>query len=140
MAGETTLTLIGNLTADPELRYTASGTPVANFTVAATPRVRDTSGGWRDGETLFLRCTIWNTPAEHTAESLTKGARVIVSGRLGQRSYDSADGERRTVYELTVEEVGPSLRYATAKLTKTTRETTTAGGGPSDGRGEQPPF
>jgi single-strand DNA-binding protein len=124
MAGETTITVIGNLTADPELRFTPSGAPVANFTVASTPRTFDKqSGEWKDGEALFLRCSIWRQPAENVSESLTKGARVIVTGRLRQRSYEPKDapGEKRYVIELDVEEIGPSLRFATAKVNKATR-------------------
>jgi single-strand DNA-binding protein len=120
MANETTLTVIGNLTADPELRYTKSGTAVADFTVASTPRsFRD--GAWQDGEPLFLRCTIWRQPAEHAADSLTRGDRVIVTGRLQQRSYETREGEKRTTVELLVDEVGASLRYATAKIAKVNR-------------------
>ena len=122
MAGETYLTVIGNLTADPELRFTPSGAAVANFTIASTPRTFDRqSGEWKDGEALFLRCSIWRQAAENVAETLTRGARVIVQGRLLQRSYETKEGERRTVVELAVEEVGPSLRYATAKVTKVAR-------------------
>lgn len=120
MANETILTIVGNLTDDPSLRFTPSGAGVANFTVASTPRTLDRqSGEWKDGEPLFLRCSIWRDAAEHVAESLTKGARVIVQGRLKQRSYEATDGSgKRTVYELEVDEIGPSLRYATAKVTK----------------------
>ena len=132
MAGDTTITVIGNLTADPELRFTPSGAAVANFTVASTPRTFDRqSNEWKDGDTLFLRCSIWREAAENVAESLTKGTRVIVSGRLVQRSYETREGEKRTVYELQVDEVGPSLRYATAKVTKTQR----SGGGGFGGGG-----
>lgn len=120
MAGETIITLVGNLTADPELRYTPNGLAVANFTVASTPRVYDRqSSEWKDGDALFLRCSVWRDFAEHVASSLTKGARVIVQGRLKQRSYETEAGERRSVMELEVEEIGPSLRYATAQVTKT---------------------
>jgi single-strand DNA-binding protein len=116
MAGDTTLTIIGNLTADPELRFTASGTAVANFTVASTPRQFDKqSGEWKEGATLFMRCAIWREAAENVAESLTKGARVIVTGRLTQRDYQTREGENRTVVELQADEVGPSLRYAAAR-------------------------
>lgn len=126
MAGETTITVIGNLTGDPELRFTPSGAAVANFTVASTPRTFDRqSNEWKDGDTLFLRCSIWREAAESVAESLTKGTRVVVVGRLVQRSYETREGEKRTVYELQVDEVGPSLRYATAKVTRTQR----SGGG-----------
>ena len=122
MAGETTLTIVGNLTADPELRFTPAGHAVAEFTVASTPRSYDRERGeWRDGEALFLRCTAWRQLAEHAAESLTKGTRVIVTGRLRQRSFELTEGVTRTVTELDVEELGPSLRYSTARVTKTTR-------------------
>ncbi len=121
MANETTLTLIGNLTADPELRFTKTGTAVADFTVASTPRsFRD--GQWQDGDPLFLRCTVWRETAEHVADSLKRGDRVVVTGRLQQRSYETREGEKRTTVELLVDEVGASLRYATAKLTKKERE------------------
>ncbi len=126
MAGETTLTIVGNLTADPELRYTPAGHAVADFTVASTPRSYDRHAGeWRDGEALFLRCTAWRQLAEHTAESLTKGTRVIVTGRLRQRSFELTEGGTRTVTELDVDELGPSLRHSTARVTKTTRTTPT---------------
>ncbi|WIY05559.1 single-stranded DNA-binding protein [Amycolatopsis mongoliensis] len=119
MAGDTIITLCGNLTSDPELRFTATGTPVANFTVASTPRTFNRSTGeWEDGEALFMRCTIWRQAAENVAESLTRGARVVVQGRLQQRSFQTQDGEKRTVMELTVDEIGPSLRYATTEVTK----------------------
>ena len=122
MAGETTLTIIGNLTGDPELRFTPSGAAVANFTVASTPRRYDSSAReWKDGETLFMRCSIWQAAAENVAESLTRGMRVIVQGRLKARSYETKEGEKRTVTELEVDEVGPSLRFAAAKVTKTSR-------------------
>ena len=122
MAGETPITVIGNLTADPELRFTPSGAAVANFTVASTPRNFDRqSGEWKDGEALFMRCNVWRQAAENVAESLTRGSRVIVSGRLKQRSFDTKEGEKRTVIELEVDEIGPSLRYATAKVTKASR-------------------
>ncbi|TQL02250.1 single-stranded DNA-binding protein [Cellulomonas sp. SLBN-39] len=133
MAGETTITVIGNLTGDPELRFTPSGAAVANFTVASTPRTFDRqSNEWKDGDTLFLRCSIWREAAESVAESLTKGTRVIVTGRLVQRSYETREGEKRTVYELQVDEVGPSLRYATAKVTRAQRS---GGGGGFNGGG-----
>jgi len=126
MAGETTLTIVGNLTGDPELRFTPAGHAVADFTVASTPRTFDRQAGqWRDGEPLFLRCTAWRQLAEHAAESLTRGTRVIVTGRLRQRSFELAEGVTRTVTELDVEELGPSLRHCTARVTKTTRTTTT---------------
>ncbi|MBF6255176.1 single-stranded DNA-binding protein [Nocardia farcinica] len=131
MAGDTVITVIGNLTADPELRFTPAGQAVANFTVASTPRVFDrNTNEWKDGEALFLRCNIWREAAENVAESLTRGARVIVSGRLKQRSYETREGEKRTVVELEVDEVGPSLRYATAKVNKASR-----GGGGGGGFG-----
>ncbi|HYQ73656.1 single-stranded DNA-binding protein [Cellulomonas sp.] len=133
MAGDTVITIIGNLTNDPELRFTPSGAAVANFTVASTPRTFDRqSNEWKDGETLFLRCSVWREAAENVAESLTKGTRVIVSGRLVQRSYETREGEKRTVYELQVDEVGPSLRYASAKVTRTQRS---GGGGGGFGGG-----
>jgi single-strand DNA-binding protein len=129
MAGETQITLVGNLTDDPELRFTPNGHAVAKFRIASTPRTfRD--GQWHDGEPLFLPCTLWRDPAEHAAESLQRGARVIVTGRLRQRSYETREGEKRTVMELEVDEIGPSLRYATAKVTKMTRSS----GGSSTGR------
>lgn len=122
MAGETTITVIGNLTSDPELRFTPSGSAVANFTIASTPRTFDRqSNEWKDGETLFLRASIWKEAAENTAESLTKGTRVIVSGRLKSRTYDTKEGEKRTVMELEVDEIGPSLKYANAKVNRTQR-------------------
>jgi len=129
MAGDTVITVIGNLTADPELRFTQSGAAVANFTVASTPRTLDrASGEWKDGEALFLRCNIWRQAAENVAESLTRGARVIVSGRLKQRSFETREGEKRTVVELEVDEIGPSLRYATAKVNKVARGSGGGGG------------
>ena len=132
MAGETVITVIGNLTGDPELRFTPSGAAVANFTVASTPRTFDRqSNEWKDGDTLFMRCSIWREAAENVAESLTKGTRVIVQGRLVQRSYETREGEKRTVVELQVDEVGPSLRNATAKVNKTARQ----GGGGGFGGG-----
>lgn len=122
MAGETLITVIGNLTGDPELRFTPSGSAVANFTIASTPRTFDRqSNEWKDGETLFLRASIWREAAENVAESLTKGMRVIVSGRLGSRTYDTKEGEKRTVIELEVDEIGPSLRYAKVKVERTAR-------------------
>ena len=126
-AGDTNLTMIGNLVSDPELRFTPSGAAVAKFTVASTPRYLDkNTNEWKDGDSLFLQCQIWRQAAENVAESLTKGMRVIVSGRLKQRSYETKEGEKRTVFEVEVDEVGPSLRNATAKVTKTARQ---AGGG-----------
>jgi single-strand DNA-binding protein len=122
MAGETIITVVGNLTADPELRFTPSGAAVASFTIASTPRQFDrNSNEWKDGEALFLRCSIWRQAAENVAESLTRGMRVVAQGRLKQRSYETREGEKRTVVELEVDEVGPSLRYATAKVTKAQR-------------------
>ncbi|MCD2193096.1 single-stranded DNA-binding protein [Actinomycetospora endophytica] len=135
MAGDTVITVVGNLTADPELRFTPSGAAVANFTVASTPRTFDRqSGEWKDGEALFLRCNIWRQAAENVAETLTRGARVIVQGRLKQRSFETREGEKRTVIELEVDEVGPSLRYATASVTKASR----GGGGGGGGYGGAP--
>ncbi|MBT5575713.1 MAG: single-stranded DNA-binding protein [Microbacteriaceae bacterium] len=117
MAGETIITVVGNLTADPELRYTQNGVAVANFTIASTPRNFDrASGEWKDGEALFMRASVWREFAEHVASSLTKGARVVATGRLRQRSYETKEGEKRTSIELEVDEVGPSLRYATAQV------------------------
>lgn len=131
MAGDTVITVVGNLTADPELRFTPAGAAVANFTVASTPRTFDRqSNEWKDGEALFLRCNIWREAAENVAESLTRGSRVIVQGRLKQRSYETREGEKRTVVELEVDEIGPSLRYATAKVNKVAR-----GGGGGGGFG-----
>jgi single-strand DNA-binding protein len=130
VAGETPLTIIGNLVNDPELRFTQSGSAVANFTVAATPRVLDrASGQWKDGDSLFMRCNIWRQPAENVAESLKRGDRVIVTGRLKQRSFETREGEKRTVVELDADEVAPSLRYATAKVQKASR----SGGGQQTG-------
>ncbi|GEO95544.1 MULTISPECIES: single-stranded DNA-binding protein [Kocuria] len=129
MAGDTVITVIGNLTADPELRFTPSGAAVANFTVASTPRTFDRqSNEWKDGETLFLRCSVWREAAENVAESLQKGMRVIVQGRLKSRSYETKEGERRTVTELDVDEVGPSLRYASAKVNRNARSGGQGGG------------
>src|SRR3954454_1475858 len=136
MAGETTITVVGNLTDDPELRFTPSGAAVAKFRIASTPRTLDRqSGEWKDGEPLFLACNIWRDAAEHVAESLQRGARVIVQGRLRQRSYETREGEKRTVYELEVDEIGPSLRYATAKVQKMNRSGGTGGGFGSSGGG-----
>ncbi|WP_439662381.1 single-stranded DNA-binding protein [Lentzea sp. HUAS TT2] len=138
MAGETTITVVGNLTADPELRFTQSGAAVASFTVASTPRTFDkNSGEWKDGEALFLRCNVWRQVAENVAESLTRGSRVLVSGRLRQRSFDTKEGEKRTVVELEVDEIGPSLRYATAKVNKVSRGDGGGGGGFGGGGGQQ---
>jgi single-strand DNA-binding protein len=135
MAGETIITVIGNLTDDPELRFTPSGAAVAKFRVASTPRTMDrTSNEWKDGEPLFLACTVWRQAAENVAESLQRGSRVIVSGRLKQRTYETREGEKRTVYELEVDEIGPSLRYATAKVQKMSRSSGSGGGfGASNG-------
>ena len=120
MAGDTIITVVGNLTADPELRFTPSGAAVANFTVASTPRTFDRNANeWKDGEAMFLNCAVWRQAAENVAESLTKGMRVIVVGRLRSRSYETREGERRTVFEIEVDEIGPALRYATAKVTRT---------------------
>jgi single-strand DNA-binding protein len=133
VAGDTILTVVGNLTADPELRFTPSGAAVANFTVASTPRIFDRqSNEWKDGDALFMRCSIWREAAENVAESLTRGSRVIVQGRLKQRSYETREGEKRTVVELEVDEIGPSLRYATAKVNKASRS---GGGGGGFGGG-----
>ena len=133
MAGDTTITVVGNLTADPELRFTPSGAAVANFTVASTPRIFDRQNNeWKDGEALFLRCNIWREAAENVAESLTRGARVVVTGRLKQRSFETREGEKRTVVEVEVDEIGPSLRYATAKVNKASRS---GGGGGGFGSG-----
>ena len=121
MAGETQITVIGNLTRDPELRFTPNGAAVANFTVASTPRTFDrASGEWRDGEAMFLDCSVWRQYAENVAESLHKGTRVIVTGRLKARSFETREGEKRTVFEIDVDEIGPALRYATAQVTRTT--------------------
>ncbi len=162
MAGETIITVVGNLTADPELRFTPGGQALANFTVASTPRTlnRQTQQ-WEDGEALFLRCSVWREQAESVAESLTRGMRVIVTGRLGQRSWDDKDGNKRTSVELTVDEVGPSLRWAQATVTRAQRgqsgrqqqadgdpwssppprrQPAPAGAGAWGGGGEEPPF
>jgi single-strand DNA-binding protein len=133
MAGETIITVVGNLTADPELRYTQNGLPVANFTIASTPRNFDRAANeWKDGEALFLRASVWREFAEHVAGSLTKGSRVIATGRLKQRSYETREGEKRTSIELEVDEIGPSLRYATAQVTR-------AAGGGGNGGGQSRP-
>ncbi|GAB2522019.1 single-stranded DNA-binding protein [Microbacterium petrolearium] len=137
MAGETVITVVGNLTADPELRYTNNGVPVANFTIASTPRTFDrASGEWKDGEALFLRASVWRDFAEHVAGSLTKGMRVIAQGRLSQRSYQDREGNQRTAIELEVDEIGPSLRFATAQVTRVARG---SGGGQQFGGGQQQP-
>ena len=133
MAGETQITLVGNLVDDPELRFTNSGAAVASFRVASTPRTFDKqSGEWKDGESMFLTCSVWRQYAENVAETLQRGMRVIVQGRLKQRSYETREGEKRTVFEIDVEEVGPALRSATAKVTKTQRQ---GGGGFGGGGG-----
>ncbi|WP_433212395.1 single-stranded DNA-binding protein [Dactylosporangium sp. CS-047395] len=135
-AGDTTITVIGNLTDDPELRFTPSGAAVAKFRVASTPRTMDRqTNEWKDGDPLFLSCTVWRQAAENVAESLTRGSRVIVSGRLRQRSYETREGEKRTVIELEVDEIGPSLRYATAKVQKMSRSSGGGGGGGGFGSG-----
>lgn len=136
MAGETIITIVGNLTSDPELRFTPSGAPVANFTIASTPRNFDRqSNEWRDGETLFLNCSIWRQAAENVAESLQKGMRVVAQGRLKARSYETREGEKRTVMELEVDEIGPSMRYASAKVTRNPSGYSGGGGGYSGGGG-----
>jgi single-strand DNA-binding protein len=136
VAGDTVITVVGNLTADPELRFTPSGAAVANFTVASTPRTFDkNSNEWKDGDALFLRCAVWREAAENVAESLHKGTAVIVQGRLKQRSYETKEGEKRTVVELDVDEVGPSLRRATAKVVKAARGGSNGGFGGGSGGG-----
>ena len=138
MAGETLITVVGNLTGDPELRFTPSGAAVANFTIASTPRNFDRqTNEWKDGDTLFLNCSVWRQAAENVAESLQKGMRVVAQGRLKARSYETREGEKRTVFEIDVEEVGPSLKMATAKVTKTTRS---GSGGYSGGSGNTDPW
>ena len=151
-AGDTTLTITGNLTADPDLRFTGTGTAVVAFTVAASRRVYDqATGQWKDGDTLFLRCSVWRELADHAAETLTKGTRVIVTGRLKQRSYDTPEGDKRTVYEIDADDVGPSLKWATAKIARTSRDKAPHPADDSDPwqadqtadtarRDEQPPF
>ena len=137
-AGDTQITITGNLVDDPELRFTPAGQPVARFRVASTPRFRDnTSGEWKDGDSLFLTCNVWRQAAENTAESLTRGMRVIVSGRLRQRSYETKEGEKRTVYEVEVDDVGPSLRNASAKVNRVARSG--GDGGYSGGRSSSGP-
>jgi single-strand DNA-binding protein len=131
-AGDTQITIAGNLVDDPELRYTPNGQAVARFRVASTPRFRDNaSGEWKDGDSLFLTCNVWRQAAENVAESLQRGMRVVVQGRLRQRSYETREGEKRTVYEVEVDDVGPSLRNASAKVTKTARSSGGFGGGPN---------
>ena len=140
MAGDTVITIIGNLTADPELRFTPSGAAVANFTVASTPRQFDRqSNEWKDGETLFMRCSVWRDAAENVAESLQRGTRVIVSGRLKSRSYETKEGEKRTSMELEIDEIGPSLRYATAQVTRASSSREGGGGGGGAPRGGSSP-
>ncbi|OKI16539.1 single-stranded DNA-binding protein [Streptomyces sp. CB03911] len=135
MAGETQITLVGNLVDDPELRFTPSGAAVAKFRVASTPRTFDKqTNEWKDGETLFLTCNVWRQPAENVAESLQKGMRVIVQGRLQQRSYETKEHEKRTVFEVEVDEVGPSLRTATTKVTRANRQAGQQGGGQQQSR------
>lgn len=130
MTGETIITVVGNLTSDPELRYTQNGLAVANFTIASTPRTFDrASNDWKDGDALFLRCSVWREFAEQVAGSLTKGSRVIATGQLKQRSYETKEGEKRTSIELQVEEIGPSLKYATAQVTRVQRGAAASGGG-----------
>ncbi|MFE1316678.1 single-stranded DNA-binding protein [Kitasatospora phosalacinea] len=138
MAGETVITLVGNLVDDPELRFTPSGAAVAKFRIASTPRTFDRqTNEWKDGESLFLTCNVWRQPAENVAESLQRGMRVIVQGRLRQRSYETKEGEKRTVFEVEVDEVGPSLRSATAKVTRANRTGGPGGGGGGYGGGQQ---
>ncbi len=140
-AGDTNITMIGNLVNDPELRFTPSGAAVAKFTVASTPRYLDkNTNEWKDGDSLFLNCQIWRQAAENVAESLTRGMRVIVSGRLRQRSYETKEGEKRTVFEVEVDEVGPSLRNATAKVTKTNRGNSSNYSGGTESTGSEDPW
>ena len=140
MAGETVITVVGNLTSDPELRYTQNGLAVANFTIASTPRSFDrASNDWKDGDALFLRASVWREFAEHVAGSLTKGSRVIATGRLKQRSYETKEGEKRTSIELEVDEIGPSLRYATAQVTRAASSREGGGGSVGGGRGGSSP-
>lgn len=130
MSGETVITVVGNLTADPELRFTPSGAAVTNFTIASTPRTFDkNTNEWKDGDALFLRCSVWRQAAENVAESLTRGMRVIAQGRLVQRSYETREGEKRSVIELQVDEIGPSLKYASAKVNRTSRGSSSGGFG-----------
>ncbi len=141
MAGETVITVVGNLTSDPELRYTQNGLAVANFTIASTPRNFDrATNDWKDGEALFLRASVWREFAEHVAGSLTKGSRVIVTGRLKQRSYETKEGEKRTSFEIEVDEIGPSLRYATAQVTRTSSREGGQGGGGNRGQVADEPW
>jgi single-strand DNA-binding protein len=137
MAGETIITVVGNLVDDPELRFTPSGAAVANFRIASTPRTFDKQANeWKDGEALFLTCSVWRQAAENVAESLQKGMRVVVQGRLKSRQYETREGERRTVFEIDADEVGPSLKYATAKVTRATRSGGGGGYGQSGGQGQ----
>lgn len=139
MTGEPIVTVIGNLTADPELRFTPAGAAVANFTIASTPRTFDRqSNEWKDGETLFLRCSLWREAAENVSESLTKGMRVMAQGMLKARSYDTKEGDKRTVMEFEVDEIGPSLKYATAKVNRTSRGNGEGAAGRSDANGWTP--
>ncbi|WEG08930.1 single-stranded DNA-binding protein [Microbacterium horticulturae] len=141
MAGETIITVVGNLTADPELRYTQSGLPVANFTIASTPRTFDRQANeWKDGEALFLRASVWRDFAEHVAGSLTKGSRVVATGRLKQRSYQDREGNNRTSIELEVDEIGPSLRYATAQVTRAASSGGAGGGAPRQQQVSEEPW
>ncbi len=138
MAGETVITVVGNLTADPELRYTQGGLAVANFTIASTPRTFDrASSEWKDGEALFLRASCWREFAEHVAGTLTKGTRVVAQGRLRQRSYETKEGEKRTSMELEIDEIGPSLRYATAQITRAPRDSSAPRAAQQNGGGQQ---
>ena len=138
MAGETIITLVGNLTADPELRFTPSGAAVASFTVASTPRTFDRqTNEWKDGDAMFINCSVWRQAAENVAESLQKGMRVIVQGRLKSRSYETREGEKRTVFEIDVDEIGPALKYATAKVTRSSAGSSAGGGGQWQGGGNQ---
>jgi single-strand DNA-binding protein len=139
MAGETVITVVGNLTSDPELRYTQNGLAVANFTIASTPRNFDRqSSEWKDGESLFLRASVWREFAEHVAGSLTKGSRVIATGRLKQRSYETKEGEKRTSMELEIDEIGPSLRYATAAVTRAQSSSPRGGAAPAVSGNDEP--
>jgi single-strand DNA-binding protein len=141
MAGETIITVVGNLTADPELRYTQNGLAVANFTIASTPRTFDRAANdWKDGDALFLRASCWREFAEHVAGSLTKGSRVVATGRLKQRSYETKEGEKRTSIELEVDEIGPSLRYATAQVTRASSGSSAGGGRPQGGAVAEEPW
>jgi single stranded DNA-binding protein (ssb) len=142
MSGETTITIVGNLTADPETRFTQNGTQVAGFTIASSPRTYNKRlEQWEDGEALFMRCSAWRDLGEHVAESLTRGTRVIATGRLRMRTYQTSEGENRTVYEMTVDEIGPSLRFATAKPSKTAHTADNGhGAGADDPWADEPPF